>query len=278
MQMPANCINTNRTVRAGRGCEGRFYYAFVESSRERKRQMRACRRSVRSRKPILPGGTRAGISRGAINSDKLYYPRYILSRMKSSGPCLPLLSATPPRSGVGVLHPSLPLPPILRPTVGTCTPVIAGEGDMRLVPLVNENVAICSALSFSLRQNVRSFPILPFPRVLAPVSTPLSAFCERIPDFLIAINVRSDRRPLSPHLHAVMYPLLVFPALSSALIPPCSYFRVEFSTIFPHRNRCLFVRVPFTTRALTPVPALPAILSVFLFGAPSPYTPPRIYA
>lgn len=67
-----------------------------------------------------------------------------------------------------------------------------------------------------------SFPF-PSPPLLTSTiryQTPLSIFCERIPDFLIAINVRSDRRPLSPHLHAVMYPLLVFPALSSAFIPP----------------------------------------------------------
>lgn len=128
------------------------------------RQMRAWH-SVRSRKLILPGGTSG--YRGAINSDKLYYPRYILSRMKSNGPCLPSLSATPVLLPCDrdILPPSLPLPPFQRSTVGTCTPVIASEGDMRLVPLERKcyHFLLAIFLAPSLFFLLPSFSTYPFP-------------------------------------------------------------------------------------------------------------------
>lgn len=100
------------------------------------------------------------------------------------------------------------------------------------------------------------------------------------PPFLYSANVfpifllRSTcarSQPLSPHLHAVMYPLLVFPALSSALIPTLLFPRT-FSSIFPPLKSMPVCSRPFHHACSLPsfFPALQAILSIFLFGAPLP--------
>lgn len=206
--------------------------------------------------------------------------------MKSSGPCF-RPSRPPLRDRGGGLFPflpfpSLPFPPLRGPTVGTCIPVIESKGHMRLVPLERTRChfllaiflvpALLTLLPYS-SFTLLDLPILP--RVLA-LLIPLLLFLYSANVFSIFLlrSTCARSQPLSSHLHAVMYPLLVFPTLSSALIPTLLFPR-RISSIFPHWNRCLFIRVPFTTRA-HPAPCfLPAILSVFLFGAPSS---PRICA
>lgn len=59
----------------------------------------------------------------------------VAHEVERSVPSVPVGHPRHPPRDRGNLPPSLPLPPFRRPTVDTCTPVIAGEGDMRLVPL-----------------------------------------------------------------------------------------------------------------------------------------------
>lgn len=172
--------------------------------------------------------------------------------MKSSGPCLPSLPTNPPAIGVS---PPLPSPPPLRVPLWirapqllrvkeTCALRPLPPSNRPLYPFTSDERKRCLFLSLSfsvqLPAAVRTRPGRPSWRPSSPrhacsfsryrsVSTLFSIFRERIPDFLIAIDGRPigpdlPIRPpflpfLSPHLHAVMYPLLVFPALSSALIP-----------------------------------------------------------
>lgn len=272
MQMPANCINTNGPFAPG----------------VREVILRVCRKpeSERQIASVAFGAIEKADStgghgyRGAINFDKLYYPRYILSRMKSSGPCLPSLSATPLRTGC---PPSVPSLAAASTSHCGCTPVIAGEGDMRLVPLERKRCHFLHAI-FLAPTIVRSFPILPSP-TLPDLSVPPRVLARLIPlginpPFLYSANVfpifllRSTyarSQPLSPHLHAVMYPLLVFPALSSALIPTLLFPRT-FSSIFPPLKSMPVCSRPFHHACSLPsfFPALQAILSIFLFGAPLP--------
>lgn len=149
--------------------------------------------------------------------------------MKSSGPCLPSPPVLPRTIGV----PTPPLIPLIRastfPTVDTCTLVIAGERDMRLVPSERKRCRFPSAIFLTqpVGRRVPSLVSSPvcyhryslflsrFLALLIPlgINSLLSIFRERIPDFLIAIDVSPDRRPLSPHLHAAMYPFHRFSCL-----------------------------------------------------------------
>lgn len=101
---------------------------------------------------------------------------------------------------------------------------------MRLVPPKRKRCHFLPAVFLAPANRPLPSPFFPSSRVLALLILSLGinpllyilrtyfrfSYCDRRalpPD-------RSD--PLSPHLHAVMHPLLVFPALSSALIPTCS--------------------------------------------------------
>lgn len=110
---------------------------------------------------------------------------------------------------------------------------------MRLVPPWNENVTISSSLSLSPRQpcapslffflRPSSAPIhspsrpcsLDTARYQAP--PPLSIFCQRIPDFLIAINVRPIAAPFAAlacsNVSAPRFSYLKFRSYPHALIP-----------------------------------------------------------
>lgn len=73
------------------------------------------------------------------------------------------------------------------------TPVIAGKGHMRLVPLERKRchfllaIFLAPAPSLFFFHSSRSIHSPSRPRSLD-TATSLSIFCERIPDFLIAIN------------------------------------------------------------------------------------------
>lgn len=164
-----------------------------------------------------------------------------------------------------------------------CTPVIAGEGDMRLVPLERKRCHFLHAI-FLAPTIVRSFPILPSPTLLdlsVPPSRPrsldttryqppLSIFCKRIPDFLIAINVRPIAAPFAAlacsNVSAPRFSCLKFRSYPHALIP--AYVFLDFS---PLKSMPVCSR-PFHHACSLPsfFPALQAILSIFLFGAPLP--------
>lgn len=200
--------------------------------------------------------------------------------MKSNGPCFPPPRFRPPplpSPAIGVLLPFLPLPPRFGvPLWIRAPPVIAGEGDMRLVP---KTLPFPSPLSSSLLPPVVPFSHPCFLDTLARYQ-PSSLYSANVfPIFLLRSTCAfaSDRSdPLSPHLHAVMHPLLVFPALSSALIPFC---RVGwFHRFFPIEiDACLLASL--SPRVLYPV-ELPLVslfvlppnpfLSIFLFEVPSP--------
>ena len=277
MQIPVNCINTSGLFRGAQS-------GFMRLLKVRERTANASATfgviekadSTRGHKRVSRGNKFRQIVLPALYT--------VAHEVERSMPSVPV--GYPSTIG-DVLLPSHPF--LCRhfdvPLWIRAPPVIAGEGDMRLVPLERKRCHFLHPIlltptivhllysSFSTFLDLSIPPSLPLLSWYHSVSTPLSIFCERIPDFLIAINVRS---PFSPHLHAVMYPLLVFPPLSSALIPTL-LFPHRISSIFPHWNRCLFVRVPFTTRAHPRLfsALYQTILSVFLFlGAPLPgYVP-----
>lgn len=191
--------------------------------------------------------------------------------MKSSGPCLPSLSATPLRAGCPPSVPSLPLPPppLRRPTVGAPR-LLRGEGDMRLVPLERKRCHFLHAI-FLAPTIVRSFPVLPSPtlldlsvppRVLArliplginPPSPSLSIFCKRIPDFLIAINVRPIAAPFAAlacsNVSAPRFSCLKFRSYPHALIP--AYVFLDFFPI--EIDACLFASLSPRVHAPVPLP------------------------
>lgn len=181
--------------------------------------------------------------------------------MKSSGPCFPSLSATPSRSGCSPSVSSLPA--ASRSHCGYVHPGYCGwRRHAPCAPLERKRCHFLLAISL-VPPAVRSFPILLPPplsphlfillRVLAlliplGIKSPFLYSTNVFPIFLLRSTCAARSQPLLPHLHAVMHPLLVFPTLSSALIPTLLFPR-RISSIFPHWNRCLFVRVPFTTRA-----------------------------
>lgn len=148
--------------------------------------------------------------------------------MKSSGPCLPSSPADHPTRSVSPF-PSCRYRRFGVPLWIRAPPVIAGEGDMRLVPPKRKRCHFLPAVFLAPANRPLPSPFCPSSRVLALLILSLGinpllyilrtyfrfSYCDRraLPD-------RSD--PLSPHLHAVMHPLLVFPALSSTLIPTCS--------------------------------------------------------
>lgn len=262
--IPANCINTNGLFAPG--------VHGVASRLSKARERANCKCARYDRESWFHRRGRGGY-RGAINSDKLYYPRYILSRMKSSGPCLPSSPAGHPTRSVSSF-PSCRYRRFGVPLWICAPPVIAGEGDMRLVLPERKRCHFLPAVFLAPANRPLPSPFFPSSRVLALLILSLGinpllyilrtyfrfSYCDRRalpPD-------RSD--PLSPHLHAVMHPLLVFPALSSALIPTCSigWFH-RFSPI--EIDACLFpftTRVPFTTTSLQ----LPRPPSSFL---PNPF-------
>lgn len=77
-------------------------------------------------------------------------------------------SSRPPLRDRGGLFPFLPFPPLRGSTVGTCIPVIAGKGHMRLVPLERKRCHFL--LAIFLVPAVRSFPILLSPFSIFPFS------------------------------------------------------------------------------------------------------------
>lgn len=156
---------------------------------------------------------------------------------------------------------------------------------MRLVPLERKRCHFLHAI-FLAPTIVRSFPIPPSPtlldlsvppRVLAlliplAINPPpsLSIFCKRIPDFLIAINVRPIAAPFAAlacsNVSAPRFSCLKFRSYPHALIP--AYVFLDFS---PLKSMPVCSR-PFHHACTLPslFPALQAILSIFLFGAPLP--------
>lgn len=155
---------------------------------------------------------------------------------------------------------------------------------MRLVPLERKRCHFLHAI-FLAPTIVRSFPILPSPTLLdlsvpprvltllIPLGInppPLSIFCKRIPDFLIAINVRPIAAPFAAlacsNVSAPRFSCLKFRSYPHALIP--AYVFLDFS---PLKSMPVCSR-PFHHACSLPsfFPALQAILSIFLFGAPLP--------
>lgn len=156
---------------------------------------------------------------------------------------------------------------------------------MRLVPLERKRCHFLHAAIFLAPTIVRSFPILPSPTLLdlsvpprvltrlIPLGInpppPLSIFCKRIPDFLIAINVRPIAAPFAAlacsNVSAPRFSCLKFRSYPHALIP--AYVFLDFS---PLKSMPVCSR-PFHHACSLPsffFPALQAILSIFLFGAP----------
>lgn len=222
-----------------RGTRG-WLYAFVESSGER-----TCANAIEKADSTPEGYGR--VSRGnkfrQIVLPALYTVAHEVERVRAF-PSSSFLTSSTPRSR----YP--PSPPCRYRRFGVplwvrAPSVIADEEDMRLVPPERKR---CHFLSRCLPRSCQSSPFYLlsscppslFPRVFALLILSLGinpllcilrtyfrfSYCDR--------RARSpDRRDLlSPHLHAVMHPLLVFPALSSALIPTRST-RVV-SPIFPH--------------------------------------------
>lgn len=193
--IPANCINTNGLFAPG--VRGGWGFTLVESSGESELQMRA----LRSRK-LIPAEGRGRVSRGNKFRQIVLPALYTVAHeVERSAP--PVLPCRPPHRW-RILLPFLPLPPLRRPTVDTCTPGYCGW--RRHAPCAppprNENVAISFPLSSSLLPIVPSrLPSSPFLASLLfwysrPVSTLFSIFRERTSDFLIAIDVHSrSQRP-----------------------------------------------------------------------------------
>lgn len=186
--MPANCINTTGPFAPG---VAEWFYAFVKSLRMNGKCECSIRCDRESRFYRKEGGGHERY-RGAINSDKLYYPRYILSRMKSSGPCL--RPCRPPLRDQDILLPSLLFSLLRSPTVGTCTPVIADEGDMRLVSLERKRCRFLHAIFLAPPAYASSLSILlssPFSiySFSLPPPHPCSLDTRYQPPFLYSANV-----------------------------------------------------------------------------------------
>lgn len=240
----ASCINT-RVDWSARGAAAGALRGWFCASVGVSRANGKCERSARhDRESWFHRGWGVGrgvgrVSRGnkfrQIVLPALYTVAHEVERSVPSVPadqpsrdrCVPPPSVPPP-----------PPPPLRRPTVDTCTSVIAGEGDMRLAPLLHsthpfapeerKRCLFLPAVSFAPatpaappappstlnRVLVLSTPLGINPLLYIPRTYTRFSYCDRrAPTFSFT--------PFSPHLHAVMYPLLVFPTLSSALIPTC---------------------------------------------------------
>lgn len=175
--MPANCINTNRTPR--KGARGGFTTRLSEA---RESENGKCERSVRSRKPILPGGyTSWYIERGnkfrQIVLPALYTVAHEVERSVLSGHPSAIGRGYPPTA-----------PSLAFDSTSHCGYVHPGYcGRRRHAPCAPGERKRCHflrAIFLTLRQNVRFFPILPFP------SPPLLASSLRYqPPFLYSANV-----------------------------------------------------------------------------------------
>lgn len=97
-------------------------------------------------------------------------------------------------------------------------------------------------------------------------SPPLSIFCQRIPDFLIAINVRPIAAPFAAlacsNVSAPRFSYLKFRSY-----PPRSYSRAGFPRFFPIEiDACLFASL--SPRVLAPVPPPPPYSTCYSFDLP----------
>lgn len=258
MQIPANCINTNGPLAPG---VAEWFYAFVESSRANGK----CERSVRCDRESRfyrgkgggGGGHREWVSRGnkfwQIVLPALYTVAHEVER---SVPSVPLGHP----SAIGVFS--------FRSFLSRFEVPLRVRAPRLL--RVKETCALCPwrTLPFSPRYLSRSashtlfpyssFALLDLPISPSPLSIPLginsspSIFCERIPDFLIAINARPIAAPsvavACNNVSAPRFSYLKFRSYP----PPRSYSRIGFPRFFPIEiDACLFASL--SPRVLTPV-------------------------
>lgn len=144
-------------------------------------------RGLRSRKLISPEGR---VSRG--NKFRQIVLPALYTVMKSSGPCLPSPTGHSVRSVSS--FPACRYRRFGVPMWIRAPPVIAGEGDMRLVPPERKRCHFLPAVFLAPALVLLPLPLFSRPcsfDTLARYQPLFSIFCERTSDFLIAIDVHS---------------------------------------------------------------------------------------